>query len=442
MSIGRLWRRHRVWIAVATLALGTIGAYVMMRASRGPDATTTYATQATRRGTLSITVAGTGNVEVRDPVEVWPTVGGTIARLSVEEGERVVEGDPIFCLDHGEAEAATARALASLRQAQQGVVQAEAQLAKAENTLGELEERWESQGDATADDDAGTAATGTPTQTGASDEAVTEQDIEVAEEEVRAAQAGLASARSSRASASLAYEQAAEEEEALNLAAPCDGVVWSLGAAVGDTVSPKSGAGGSSAAQSAESGGGSSAPVVIARDGELAVRLSVNEVDVPSLKVGQRAELEFDAVSGLTATGEVADIARDGSVDQGVVTYDVVVSLDVGDKRLKPGMSASATIVTAVQRDVLLVPNAAVKTSDERAYVQVLDPGATSPRDVAVSTGLKGATETVITKGLEEGVLVITKVSEAESGSKGGEEQGGSGRGFFMPGAGPPSGRS
>ena len=52
----------------------------------------------------------------------------------------------------------------------------------------------------------------------------------------------------------------------------------------------------------------------------------------------------------------------------------------MNDKRLKTGMSTSATIVTAVARDVLLVPNAAVKTIDEGSYVQVMEPGATAPR--------------------------------------------------------------
>lgn len=412
MRLGRWFRRYRVWIAIGALALAGLAAFLIVRGSGKPEGGPTYTTEAARSGTLSVTVAGTGNVEVRDLVEVWPTVGGMVERVSVEEGDRVEEGDALFCLEHDEAEVNLAKALASLRQAQQGVEQAESQLIKAENTLEELEDRSAS-----------------PTST------VTDGQVRAAEQDVTAARAGLRSARSSRSSAWRAYAKAQEDEAELNLKAPCDGVVWSVSVERGASVSSKGG-GGSDSGQTASSSG---APVVIARDGELAVRLAVNEVDVPSLKVGQRAELAFDAVPDLRITGRVDEVERDGTVEQGVVSYDVWISLDVADKRLRTAMSSSATIVTSVARGVLLVPNAAVKSGTEGTYVQVLDPGASAPRDVYVTTGLKGASQTVIVRGLKAGALVVTKTTQAgEDGASG--SSGRSGGGFFMPGMGRPPG--
>jgi len=104
----------------------------------------------------------------------------------------------------------------------------------------------------------------------------------------------------------------------------------------------------------------------------------------------------------------------------------------VGDPRLKIGMSSSATIVTQIARDVLLVPNAAVKSDTDGDYVQVLDSGADEPRVVRVTSGLKGATQTEVTQGLEAGLAVVTKTVTAEdaadassSGSASGRIEGG-----------------
>ena len=174
----------------------------------------------------------------------------------------------------------------------------------------------------------------------------------------------------------------------------------------------------------------------------MAVQLSVNEVDVPSLAVGQTAELTFDAVPDLTITGKVDSVGEDGTVSQGVVTYDVWVTLDVNDARLKPGMSSTANIVTAVARNVLLVPNAAIKTGDQGSYVQVMESGAAAPKNVYVTTGLAGDSETVVESGISTGTLVVTKTTTADSSSSSSSSSTGrSGEGgFMMMGSGPPAG--
>jgi hypothetical protein len=185
--------------------------------------------------------------------------------------------------------------------------------------------------------------------------------------------------------------------------------------------------------------------VTIARDGLMAVDLSINEVDVTTLRVGQAAELTFDAVPDLTITGKVDSIGEEGTVSQGVVTYDVWVTLDVNDARLKAGMSSTASIITAVARNVLLVPNAAIKTSDQGSYVQVLPTGATAPQNVIVTTGLEGTSQTVIGSGITTGTLVVTKTtttgSDTSSSSSSSSSQQGDQGGFMMMGTGgPPAG--
>jgi multidrug efflux pump subunit AcrA (membrane-fusion protein) len=339
-----------------------------------------------------------------------------VAVVKVSEGSAVSTGTVLFTLDAASAEAATAKALASYRQAQQQVAQAHAQVTKASSSLASL-----------------TARSKEPTTT------VTSAEVAAATAEVTSAKAGVGSATASSTMALIDYEDALAAEDDLAVVSPCSGIVYELNAAAGDSVSTSGGAqsSSSSAAGDAQAGAtassASSAPVVIAPEQPLAVHLTVNEVDLPSLAIGQRAEITFDAYPELTATGRVYEIADEGSNSSGVVTFDVWLSLDVADAGLRSGMSAAATIVTDVARDTLIVSNAAVKSDGEGGYyVQVLDEGSETPRTVAVETGLASATQTQILSGIEEGTTVVTQtVDDSES-----DTQTQPGGGMMIPGVG------
>ncbi|MDE2311824.1 MAG: efflux RND transporter periplasmic adaptor subunit [Patescibacteria group bacterium] len=136
--------------------------------------------------------------------------------------------------------------------------------------------------------------------------------------------------------------------------------------------------------------------------------ISLNEVDVAKIKVGQKATLNFDAIDGLQITGEVAQVDTIGTVSQGVVTYNVKIGMDTQDDRVKPGMSVSASIITNVAADVLTVPNGAVKTSGNTSYVQILGSDG-KPQNQTVTTGLADDTNTQILSGLNEGQEVVTQ---------------------------------
>ncbi|KKU52580.1 MAG: hypothetical protein A3H69_05700 [Candidatus Sungbacteria bacterium RIFCSPLOWO2_02_FULL_47_9] len=136
--------------------------------------------------------------------------------------------------------------------------------------------------------------------------------------------------------------------------------------------------------------------------------VSLNEVDVAKVKVGQKTTLTFDAVSNLSITGSVAEIDAMGTVSQGVVTYSVKIGFDTQDERVKSSMSVSAAIITDVKPDVLLVPNSAVKTDALGKYVEVLNSG-TVPTRTNVETGLSNDTTSEITNGLKESDKVVTQ---------------------------------
>lgn len=99
--------------------------------------------------------------------------------------------------------------------------------------------------------------------------------------------------------------------------------------------------------------------------------LSLNETDAATIATGQKATIIFDAINGLTMSGTVAEVAGIGTVSQGVVTYNVKVGFDTVDSRIKPGMTAQATITTASVDDAIQVPSGALKTSGGSSYVEV-----------------------------------------------------------------------
>jgi RND family efflux transporter MFP subunit len=140
----------------------------------------------------------------------------------------------------------------------------------------------------------------------------------------------------------------------------------------------------------------------------LYVDLQISEVDLASLKVGQTATLEFDAIGDKVYTGEVAEIGMIGSVSQGVVNYPITVRITDGDETILPGMTASVTIVVEKVDDVLLVPNKAIHTSSGQKSVTVLFEG--QQISVPVTAGLTDGSMTEVTSDqlLEGDVVVIT----------------------------------
>ena len=158
--------------------------------------------------------------------------------------------------------------------------------------------------------------------------------------------------------------------------------------------------------------------------------ISLNEVDVAKIKIGQKVILTFDAVPDLNITGEVTEIDIIGTVTQGVVTYNVKIVFDTQDERVKPGMSVSAAIITDTKQDVLLVPNSAIKSNGNGQYVEVLTNN--MPQSQSVEIGLSNDTMTEIINGLKEGDRVVTQTITANTATQTQSQS----TGFRIPGLG------
>jgi multidrug efflux pump subunit AcrA (membrane-fusion protein) len=149
--------------------------------------------------------------------------------------------------------------------------------------------------------------------------------------------------------------------------------------------------------------------------------LSLNEVDVSKVRVGDKATLTFDAINGLNLAGTVSIVNPVGTVTSGVVNYAVTVSLDTQDPRVKSGMTLTAAIQAAVAQNVLEVPSGAVKTNNGNSYVLTVpaDTAASSnntgstltipPMQTPVQIGITDGAYTEIISGLNEGDKIVIK---------------------------------
>ena len=134
---------------------------------------------------------------------------------------------------------------------------------------------------------------------------------------------------------------------------------------------------------------------------------TLNEIDIAQVQIGQKTILKFDAVEDLSITGEVVEIDTLGTVSQGVVSYDVKITFDIQDERIKPGMSLSADIIIESKRNILIIPGTAIKTMAEDSYVEVLVNS--QPQSRTITTGLSDDINVEVIEGLEEGEQIITQ---------------------------------
>lgn len=162
----------------------------------------------------------------------------------------------------------------------------------------------------------------------------------------------------------------------------------------------------------------------------LKVLVGVSEIDISRVKTGQEVDLSLDAVSGKTFTGQVSDVGYLGTTTQGVVNFAVTVVITNPDPALKPGMTASAAVVTDKKDNVLLVPNRAIHVTGGQRTVTVLFEGQQIP--VTVQVGLSNDTDSEVTGGqLKEGDTIVLNATTAAS-SGGGFGGGGGGGGFGL----------
>jgi HlyD family secretion protein len=230
----------------------------------------------------------------------------------------------------------------------------------------------------------------------------------------------IAQQRGLVATAQAAVAAAQKDVDDTVLRAPADGTVAALNGAVGEVLAPSASttplAPGS---EGAIPGAGTSTNAtggVVTRPGgtqflvldnvdTFEVVVPFEESDAVRMAPNQRVDVRFDAVPDLTLPGNVVAVSPSASALSGVISYYVTVGLSQSDPRLRNGLTAQASVVTDELRDVLAVPNSAIRRQGGRTQVTVqrFD----GPQVVEITTGVVGDTYTQVLSGLSVGDEVV-----------------------------------
>ena len=239
----------------------------------------------------------------------------------------------------------------------------------------------------------------------------------------------IESARISVSNAATSLESAQENLEDYSITAPISGTVVTKTAKAGDNIE----------------GGSDSTLCVIYDLSYLEMTMSIDELDISSVEVGQEVQITADAVEGKTYTGVVTEVSVAGTTSGGITTYPVTVRIDETDGLL-PGMNVDAEIVISSTEDALAIPASAVNRGDT-VLITADSPSAANALDqeapegyvyVAVETGVSDNSYIEITSGLQEGDTVAYLQTTSSSSSDSGMMMGGMAGG--MPSGGMPSG--
>ncbi len=150
--------------------------------------------------------------------------------------------------------------------------------------------------------------------------------------------------------------------------------------------------------------------------------ISVDELDIINVKVGQNVDIAMDAIEDKTYPAKVTKVSQIGTASGGVTVYNVTLTID-GDERLRFGMNGTATVHIEELNDVLLVPLPALNASRGQSYVWLKSENAAADEPgvrTMVETGLSDENYAQVISGLNEGdVILITREADSTSSGSG-----------------------
>lgn len=432
-------RRYGKWIAIGVGAL--IILLLVVNSFRG-NAAPHYATQPVTRGDLTVTVSATGKLAPTNQVDVGSELSGLVKKVLVDVNDRVTRGQPLALIDPSRFEDAVKQSQAALNANIAQVNQAQATLAQSQAQLNRLQEVSRLSGGKV------------PAKT-EMEQAIADRDRALAS--LRAAQANVVSAR-----AALSSNQTQLTKTVIR--SPVNGVVLARQIEPGQTVAASF---------------NTPTLFVIAEDlSQMKLEVAIDEADVGQVEPGQRATFTVDAFPGqtfpatitrvdlgsnLSAQSSSSSSASNASSASQVVSYGAVLRVANPDLKLRPGMTATADIITSEKNNVLLVPNAALRFHPQSGGTNAEQGGITGalvmrrprrnrpertatvgrgaeqtvyvltegkPKPVRITTGDTDGTMTEVTGGnLKPGMKVITgQLAGENQGSSERRRGGGSGR--------------
>ena len=332
-----------------------------------------------KRGDIVDMVEASGPINPVNTTQVGALVSGEILNIYVDYNSEVKKGDLMAVIDQTQILAQLAEAKASLSSAKENLESAEVSYRLAKKNYERYEALYKKN-------------------------YVSKVNLEEHELAYANAKSSLNSAQASVVRAQSNVDTAEKNLSNTKIVSPIDGVVLTRKVSEGQTITA-----------------GFSTPelFVVAQDlTKMQIEAKVSEADIVKIKAGQRAEFTLDGYMGEKFNGTVRQV-RTNYVDtsssaSGSTSYTVIVDVNNEDLRLKPGMTATMTIFTQEKKDVLTVPNEALRfspSSNKKTYentgVWKMQRGK-APERVDVTIGIIAAKTTEIVSGnIQEKDMVI-----------------------------------
>ncbi|HEX6637122.1 MAG TPA: efflux RND transporter periplasmic adaptor subunit [Steroidobacteraceae bacterium] len=331
--IKQLTRGRLIW-GIAIVLLAT---FFLYRCTRSGNDIPEYTTAPADVGNVVARVSTSGSLQAVVTVDVGSQVSGRIQALFADFNSLVKKGELIAKIDPALFQAAVTQAEANVAAAGANVTRLKVAAEDAERQARRASEVYEQR-------------------------LISETERDTAVANARGARASVEQARGQLAQARASLEQARTNLRYTDILSPTDGVVISRAVNVGQTVAASL-----------------SAPVIftIAQDlKKMEVHTNVAESDIGRLKPGMRVSFTVDAYPGEPFRGSIRDIRNAPQIVSNVVTYDAVIDVSNPDLKLKPGMTATVSVVTDRRQNVLTVPNAALRFRPDNVGPPGAGPGA------------------------------------------------------------------
>ena len=331
------------------------------------------------KGDIEMAVTATGTVNPVTTVLVGTQVSGTIKNIYVDFNSPVKKGQLIARIDPALFEAQVNQARANLFSAKANLEKAQATLVDAERSMNRNKELF-------------------------AKNLIARSDLDTAETNNETAKASVSAAKSQVAQTEATLSLAETNYYYTKIVSPVDGIVVSRNVDVGQTVAASF-----------------QTPTLfsIAQDlTKMQIDTNVAEADIGKVNVGQDVEFTVDAYSETTFKGKVWQVRNAPITVQNVVTYDVVIQVANPDLKLKPGMTANVSIIVSTKKDVLKIPNPALRfkpaekskavAQQKGSAVWILEQD--KPKRVPISTGISDGNYTELVSGeIKEGQELIVE---------------------------------
>jgi HlyD family secretion protein len=328
------WRRRLVGTLVLVGVLAGAGAW-WWNDRQARNTPPQWQTVTADRGDIEVHVVATGSLQARSVVSVGAEASGRVAEVTVDVNDHVTKGQVLVRLDPEVAANTLAEARASAKAASADLSRSRASLSQSKSVAQRVDS-LASQGLVSAEEEDLQRTNAT----------LAENDVSRA-----LAQSNLAKIRVDQAKVTLSK---------LEIFSPIDGIVMSRTVEPGNALSSSL-----------------SAPVLftIAEDlARMELALPINEADVGRVRADQPATFRVDAWPDREFHARVLEVSFAPVVTNNVVTYTALLEVDNADLALRPGMTATATIISDTRPQVLRVPNTAMRYTPPETKSQSFNP--------------------------------------------------------------------